>query len=300
MIVAAIPAYNEEKTIAKIILQAQKHVDKVLVVDDGSTDMTAEIAARLGAIVVKHRENMGKGAALKTIFNSAKEIKADVLVTLDADGQHNPDEIPRIVKPIFNGEADIVIGSRLLDKAMSMEIPMYRRVGIKILNRLTNLLSGRKITDTQSGYRGYSSRVLRELQVVEGGFGVDSQILIEAVRKGFKIMEVPVTCTYRGGETSTKNPVFHSAEVLLSLIRLAGEEHPLLFFAIPGLITVAAGLIGLVNVVQIYFTIYKLATGTLLLSMLLVLIGTFSFFTGIILYIVSRLIRRLEQPRSMD
>ena len=112
VVVAAIPAYNEEKTIARVVLQAQRHVDSVLVCDDGSEDLTTEIAERLGATVMRHERNLGKGAALKSLFEMALEVNADVVVTLDADGKHNPSEIPLFISQVLDGDADIVLGSR--------------------------------------------------------------------------------------------------------------------------------------------------------------------------------------------
>ena len=126
LIVAGIPAYNEEKTIAKVILLTKKFVNKVIIVDDGSNDMTKEIAEALDAEVLVHKENLGYGASLRSIFHKAREIDADILVTLDADGQHDPRMIPRIIKPILNGEADIVIGSRFLGDT---DMPKYRKFG---------------------------------------------------------------------------------------------------------------------------------------------------------------------------
>ena len=105
-VVVGIPAFNEEKTIARVVLQAQKNADKVVVCDDGSTDLTSEIAERLEAEVVRHEQNLGYGAAVQSLFRRARELGADVLVTVDADGQHNPDEIPSVVKLLLDGDAD--------------------------------------------------------------------------------------------------------------------------------------------------------------------------------------------------
>ena len=127
LIVAAIPAFNVEKTIARLVLETQKFVDVVLVCDDGSTDCTAEIAERMGADVIRHERNLGYGAAIKTLFSMARELNADVLVTLDGDGQHDPREIPRLIEPVLENNADIVLGSRFLgDKEKDNEVPRYR------------------------------------------------------------------------------------------------------------------------------------------------------------------------------
>jgi glycosyltransferase involved in cell wall biosynthesis len=116
LIVACIPAYNEEDTIAKIILLTKKYVDKVIVCDDGSTDLTGEIAVGLSALLIKHTQRKGYGDAIRSLFNEAIKLGADLVVTLDGDGQHNPDELPRLIEPILCGNADMVIGSHFIDK----------------------------------------------------------------------------------------------------------------------------------------------------------------------------------------
>jgi glycosyltransferase involved in cell wall biosynthesis len=132
VVAVGIPAYNEEKTIARAVLGAQKHAHIIIVCDDGSSDLTGEIADRLGAVVVRHEKNLGYGAALQSLFERAKELNADVLVTLDSDGQHNPAEIPRLVKPIEDGVAEVVLGSRFLDERGTADMPMYRQLGVKL------------------------------------------------------------------------------------------------------------------------------------------------------------------------
>ncbi len=151
---AIIPAFNEEVAIGSVVLLSREHVDEVLVVDDGSTDRTASVAEMAGARVLRHHKNLGKGAALKTGFQATD---ADVIVTLDADGQHDPAEIPKLMEPIIRGEADIVNGSRYLH-GTDENTPRYRRVGQKILDTATNISTGLEITDTQSGFRAFSSR----------------------------------------------------------------------------------------------------------------------------------------------
>ncbi len=130
-VAVGIPAFNEEQSIARIIIEAQKHADTVIVCDDGSTDLTAQIAERLGADVVRHEENCGYGAAIKSLFKRALEFGADVLVTLDGDGQHDASEIPQVIEPIIEGNADVVIGSRFIDAKGTAEMPFYRKVGAK-------------------------------------------------------------------------------------------------------------------------------------------------------------------------
>jgi glycosyltransferase involved in cell wall biosynthesis len=152
-VVACIPSYNEEKTIAKVLVKTKKHVDKVIVCDDGSTDMTAEIAEALGAEVIKHERNMGKGGAIRSLFKKTREEVADIVVTLDADGQHDPDGIPVLIKIMAETNADVVIGSMFLSEETIRKVPTSRRIGNKILNMVTSV---NNFTDTQSGFRVYT------------------------------------------------------------------------------------------------------------------------------------------------
>ena len=208
MIIAGIPAYNEEKTIAKVILIAQKHVNAVVVCDDGSQDMTSDIAQGLGAIVIKHERNKGYGAAIRSILNKARTLNADLLLTLDADGQHDATEIPKLIQPILEGKADVVIGSRFLLRNNKM--PLYRRLGVKVLTKMTNGgNNGDGITDAQCGLRAYNRKALESLILDEDGMGISAEALMKANALGLVITEVPVEVSYEGLETSTHNPVKH-------------------------------------------------------------------------------------------
>ena len=155
-IVIGIPAFNEEKNIARILLKLKKISQNIIVCDDGSNDLTAEIAEELGAIVVRHKRNLGYGAGIRTIFLKAKEITADVLITFDADGQHRIQDINAVLDPILKNEADIVIGSRFLNN--NTKIPKYRKVGIKTITSITNSSIGKKLSDSQSGFRAYNKK----------------------------------------------------------------------------------------------------------------------------------------------
>ena len=287
MIVAAIPAFNEEATIARVVIGSRRHVDKVLVCDDGSTDMTGEIAERLGAEVVRHERNLGKGAAIRSLFDFAKRLGADVVVTLDADGQHDPEEIPKLVEPILSGKADIVIGSRSLAET---EMPRYRRIGRAALDRATVAAGPVKVADTQSGFRAYSKDAVNNLQVTEYGIGVDSEILMKA--EGLSLAEVPIGCKYKGVKGSTYNPVTHAIYVLGTIVMLVGERHPMTFLGLPGLALLLAGLYGWIWVINRYAEVQILPTGTALISTILLLIGIFAVFAGLILFTISGLVKR--------
>lgn len=217
LVVAGIPAFNVERTIAKLVLETQKYADVVLVCNDGSTDMTAEISKQLGADVVEHEKNMGYGAAIKTLFITARELDADVLITLDGDGQHDPREIPKLIKPILENEADIVLGSRFLDSdEKTNDIPRYRRLGIQLISKLTGVAANHEFKDAQCGFRVYGRRALGGLNLVENGMSSSVEVLMKAKNQDLKVMEVSAECKYDDLEqTSTHNPIGHGASVVM-------------------------------------------------------------------------------------
>lgn len=291
-IVAVLPAFNEEKTIGRVILGAERYVDRIIVVDDGSSDLTASIAKRLGVEVICHPKNLGKGAALKTGFDYVEKLDPEVVVTIDTDGQHDPDEIPKLTEPILNGDIDITVGSRTSTK--KVEMPLHRQIGNGVLNKLVNLFGKQTITDTQSGYRAYGKRAMRQIDVTTMGIGVDSEILMKAYGHDLKIKEIPVSCRYKGVEGSTYNPLKHAMNVIAFIVRYASEKRPLLIFGLPGTIALGSGLLLLIQVLQSYAITRQFAIGTMLASMIAILAGVFAIFTAIILYTISNLIQKLE------
>jgi len=218
-IVAGIPAYNEEKTIAEVVLKAGCHVGEVLVCDDGSKDMTQIIARKNGAHVVEHKKNMGYGATMQTLFIKARELDADVLVVFDGDGQHDPDEIPELVKPVLEGRADIVIGSRFINGAR-MNVPLYRRMGILVITLLTKIFSGYAISDAQSGFRAFNRKALEELKISEDGWGSSVEVFFRAHDVGLRIVEVPVNCDYKDYPKASKHePLRQGISIVASIFR---------------------------------------------------------------------------------
>jgi len=216
-IIVVIPCFNERDFISGIVTKTRKHVDRVIVVDDGSTDDTAEVARAAGAEVISHKARKGAGAASKSGFEAAKANNTDVLITLDGDGQHNPDEIPRLLSAILPNKADLVIGSRFIKAETNM--PRYRKFGIDVITWLYNLGSRVKITDSQSGFRAYSRRLINTVDITEDGFGFSVQVLIQARRKGFRIKEVPISCLYHS-QSASLNPVIHGLGVAWSVVKL--------------------------------------------------------------------------------
>ncbi len=290
-VVAGIPAYNEEKTIAKVILRAQRCVDRVVVCDDGSRDMTVNIAKELGADVIRHQKNLGKGAAVRSLFEAGQKMGADVFVTIDGDDQHEPEEIPRLVEPILKGEADVVIGCRF---GSGDSYPAIRRWGNRVLNFLTTMSAG-KAGDTQCGFRAYSKMALNAIDVTEDGLGVDSQIFIDAKDKNLKIVEVTVSTRYpKGVQTSKRNSVSHGMEVLLSIIELITERRPLLFLGVPGLVLFTVGGGCFVSVLEVYNRTSQFAIGTALLGVVSTLLGTLLVFGSLILWVIDKRLGRLE------
>ena len=293
-VVVGIPAYNEEDSIAPVILEAQKFADAVMVCDDGSTDLTARIAERLGADVVRHKRNLGYGAAIKSLFERARELEADVLVTLDGDGQHAPVEIPAVLKPINDGLADVVIGSRFVDDRRTSEMPMYRKIGAKLITKIVNGSCKSGVTDAQSGFRAYNRRALEQLRIVESGMGASVEILLEAAKHDLKICEVPSSCKYNNGKgkTSTEHPFSHGVNVVMSIFRFIVEDKPLMVLGIPGIVCLFAGIVFGAWMLQIYAIEHQIVTNVALASLSFVMVGFFMLSTAITLYAISRISKR--------
>lgn len=291
MILAGIPALNEEKSIGKLVEATRKYVDKVLVVDDGSKDATAKAAEQAGALVVRHRKNLGIGSARSTIFKKSLELDADVLVMLDADGQHNPDDIPRVIEPILNGEADISVGKRLTNEG---HMPLYRRFGLHVFNKAISLAIGENIGDTQSGFLALSKKAYRTIFYTDNGMGISVEFWYEVVRKGLPFQEVPIVINYDVDNGSKLHPLRHGFSILSFLIKKIAQRRPLTFFGIPGGILFVVGLALMWYVIDTYLTIQKLAVGLLIIGSLGIMCGGFLILVSIILYVFSDILLRIE------
>lgn len=283
--VAGIPALNAEQTIAKIIIHTMKWVDQVVVVDDGSVDDTSLIASKLGAVVIKHKRNLGKGAALRHLFKYVKTANG-ILVTLDADGQHNPDDIPNLLKPILKDDADIVIASRLPEN-----VPTSRRLGGKMLDQVASVATGGDTVDSQSGFRAYSRKALAHVSANEFGMGADAEILVKAKQVGLRVVQIPVTMRYQSLKTSTHNPIYHWLDVFFSLVKFISIRHPLLFYggfsAVMFLIATVFG----VQTIDYYTRWGRVVTNLALVSIAAGILGFLSFFTGVILFTLITVVR---------
>jgi len=287
-ITIGIPAYNEEKNIASIITKLKNITDSIIVCDDGSSDMTSEISKNLGAIVISHKKNMGYGAAIRTIFQKSVELDSDILVTFDADGQHRIDDVNKILQPLKNNEADIVIGSRFLDN--ESKVPNYRKIGIKVITQVTNASLKKKLTDSQSGFRAYNKQALTQISPSEMGMGISTEILIKASNKGLRIAEIPITILYHD-DASTHNPVSHGTSVLVSTIKFTSIEHPLKFYGIPSIIFLIIGSAFTYSAIQYYVEIGRLNTNLTVIGAGAILIGLVLLISAILLYSIVSVVR---------
>lgn len=286
-----IPAYNEEDAIKEVVSNAKKHVNNVLVVDDGSKDKTIEKAKEAGAIVVKHKRNKGYGAALKTIFKEADRRKTQNLVILDGDNQHDASDISKLIDKQKETNSDIVIGSRFAEES-NTKLPLYRRFGIETVNILTNLSMGiirskYRVRDTQCGFRCYNREAISTLAKdddIGDSMGASTDILYTARRKNFKIEEIGTTVDYEIEDTSSQNPISHGLNLVSNLIATIEKEKPLIVLGLPGLIFVFLGFIFGWLTLQNYISSGIFPVGHAITSVFFVLLGIFSGFTGIILH----------------
>ncbi|ODV48838.1 glycosyltransferase involved in cell wall biosynthesis [Methanohalophilus euhalobius] len=290
--IAAMPAYNEAKSIHDIVVDCKKYVDTVLVIDDGSSDNTAEVAESAGAYVVQHPKNMGYGAAIKSCFETARSLNAKRMVIIDSDGQHDPAEIPKLLKPLERG-VDVVLGSRFID-GTSEGIPVYRKVGMKVLDLATNTVGGMNVTDSQCGFRAYGKKAIQNIRINSDSMSAGSEILMEIADNNLRYEEVQVNCSYDVEDSSTQNPVSHGVGVLIAILKDMEFRRPLYYFTLPGALMAGTGLFMGLKFLQEFYHGEPLSFGPTLLMMLLTILGMFMTFTGIILHAIARMMRRLE------
>ncbi len=293
-IMVAIPAYNEELTIGSVVARTLKYADRVVVVDDGSTDRTAEVAELVGAEVVRHHTNEGYGSAIRTCFELARQYNVEVLVTLDGDGQHDPAYIPQLVEELQHTGADIIIGSRFTKGVGSEAIPRYRRFGMKVLDRATTFGSGLKLTDSQSGFRAYSRKALQVMDLNQNGMGVSSEIIIRAADRKLKIREAGIVTRYDGIRASSQSPVRHGLDVINSIIRLISQQHPILFFGLPGVFFFGLGLFLFLRALDVFNSTRNVITLYAMGWLFCMAVGLFCVLAGLMLWSVQDISARMR------
>jgi glycosyltransferase involved in cell wall biosynthesis len=296
LVVAVVPAYNEDRFIGSVVLKAKLFVDHVIVIDDGSTDHTAAIATGAGALVLQHVTNRGKAGALRTGFSCACTMGADIVITLDGDGQHNPQEIPVVIRPILRDRADMVIGTRF--KSTKNQIPVWRRAGQHALTKVTNLASGVPTSDSQSGFRAFSRRALKCLTLQSEGFAVESELQFWARKHELRVTEAPISCLYI--EKSKRNPCYQALQVLGSVVELVSQSRPLFCYGAIGLSLSALGVAWWGWVVELLYQTRQLALRSFLLATLLVWLGMLLVFQGVTLYNLSRMAGSGPPPTKMS
>ena len=290
MKLVCIPAYNEEIKINGIVKKSLPYADKVIVCDDGSTDDTAALAKKAGAVVISHEKNQGYGATISTLFDYCRKNNAEIMVTLDGDGQHNPDQIPDLINVILKHKVDVVIGSRSLKD--DKDLPSYRKTGIKIITSTINSATNLKVTDSQSGFRAYSKEAIDLIHPTESGMGVSTEILVKISNNGLSIAEVPITVSYIG-DTSTEHPVTHGTHVIGTTLKYVSIKHPMYFYGLPGIILFISGLIMGVSFLDGYLDLAapKILYGLMLGSIISILLGSMMIITSILLFSMANLIR---------
>ena len=288
---AAIPCYNERIPVAYVVTLARKHVDEVLVIDDGSSDGTADVGREVGATVISHEQNKGKGAAIKTALNYAAANGFDALVLLDGDGQHDPNQIPQLLQPIRDGTADVVIGYRELN-----QMPRLRQAGRLVLDYVT-ARGGQVTTDSQSGYRALSRKAveaLRSKNLQANGFSIESDMIMTVRDLQLKIAEVPIDCKYDLKDTSTENPVRHGFGVLGSIINVIAEKRPMLYIGLPGMVLIMIGFYFGLTLLRQYNQLGYFSLPFTLLAGFFIIVGVLGVFISLVLNVISRLLQERE------
>jgi len=287
-LVVLVPAFNEEKNIENTIRSIPKKIFgidevKVLVVDDGSTDKTMDKAMNGGAYrVVSHTTNTGVGAAFMTGVRNAISMNADILVAVDADSQFDSNQIPELISPILNNQADVVIGSRFKD-GKPKNIPRIKYLGNMIFTRIVSGLVQQKFTDTQTGFRAYSKKALLNISVVND-FTYTQEVLIDLKFKGLQITEVPISVKYDDKRKSrvVKNIYSYSSKVLAIITRTLVYHRPMFSFAILSAIFFGGGILAkLLTISSIFLVNQSLSTG-------LIILGGVSFMMGVFATVVFR------------
>lgn len=281
-VVILIPAYNEEKTIAHVVIEASRYGD-VIVCDDGSTDYTGAIAEKLGVNVIRHSVNMGYGASLASLFKEAIKLNPTYVVTLDADLQHDPKYIPKLIEALEKENADVAIGVRVAGD----ETPLYRRIGVRLFSKLVS----KSLSDVQSGFRVYKGDIIEDLIPREKGMEASIEIIENALKMGLKVVEVSIKFRYVGLETSTYNPVTHGYNIFSRIIHDKILRKPITYLGIPGFLITLAGFLAGIWVIIRYAAVRELAIGTAIITAILIITGFIFILIAIQTYAVKEYVK---------
>lgn len=297
-LIVVIPAYNEEKTIGKVIREIPRNIGsvddiKIIVINDGSADQTADIAEAEGALVVSHAANKGLGAAFSNGINEALKMGADIIVNMDADDQFDANNIPALIKPILDGRVDMVTGSRFKNRQKIPNMSIARKMGNRFFIYLINSLTGENFTDTQCGFRAYSREAALKINLF-GGFTYTQEVLLDLLGKGQKIEEVPIKVVYHSGRKSKiSGSLFnYGIQALMIVLRTFRDYYPLKFFGIPGLFIGGAGFLAV-----FYSFIFWLITGHTTPVRMVFFSGAALFIFGILLIILALITDMLKRIR---
>lgn len=294
-IIAIIPAYNEANNIINIVKEVKNYVTTIIVIDDGSTDDTYSRALSANVKVIRNNRNRGKGAAIKRGLLECVKLNPDVIITIDADGQHNPEDIPTLLKPIQNGLADLVIGSRY-NTLSKQEIPRLRGIGLSIIDVLNRTLMKINVRDTQSGFRAYGRSIIGAISDYDSlGYGAETEQLAQAELRGFNILEVPIKIKYQGlGQTSKMNPILHGSQLFSTILKIAVEKKPLMIFGLTGFIMLLVSLIPLVNLISIFNETRYFSLPLALIVLGLTFVGSLSIVISFVLYALKRIRQKID------
>ena len=289
-LVAVIPVHNEESCIREVVTKTEKYATNIIVVDDGSTDETLKICRSLGVKVIRNSRRMGKGVALKRGIIEAMKLSPEIIVTLDGDGQHDPEDIPKLISPIQQTEADIVIGSRFERDALE-EIPSKRKIGLHLINKTNTLLTRSRIVDSQSGFRAYDGAIIDKIiSYTSTGYGVETEQLALADSYGFVITEVPVLIRYKGlKSTSKKNSLHHGAIIMFTILRILFEKRPLTFFGLSGVALLILALFTGTQMLHLFNDTRYFSIPLGLIALGLVLCGGFLILVSFIFYALAKI-----------
>jgi glycosyltransferase involved in cell wall biosynthesis len=302
MITVVIPAFNEERVIRQVIESLPKNlVDNVIVVDDASTDRTSQIAEEVGAIVIRHGRNLGVGAAIKSGYHRALATSSEIVMVVAGDGQHDPHDIPALIQPILDHEADYVVGDRLSSNPLTGGMPRYRFLGNRLLTYMTRKLTKLDVKDSQSGYTAISRTALRKINIafLSDRWGVPNDMLLECAMRGLCVKYVPVKAIYGGRKSYVSLPGF---AIRLIAILVRGFLRYLYFYRGTIVLTTTGGVLILVGLVYgLVIVSETLATrtlpgvGSVILEATILLTGVQLMVFGLL----AEMIKMMESRASM-